>query len=217
MEFGNRFTTSVDASAVRSKPNATITAAYGGDSVTTEVSNELIFLGLADGVTPDPINAGNESAYTVAGICDSSISGVVTLVVDVTSNTDEGTCNGDNTFSVSVDASGVNTNPILMTLTHGTQTFNIGAVNNRVSLNINSAELLPFNLFNAASYTVTGRCDANLTDELTIYLTDVDSASNSVTTNTTCSSNTYSATLNGQANHFKFRCRACDPWNSTRI
>ena len=159
----------VDASSVTSKPNATIRVVYGGESAgesaTLTVVNQLIFLGLADGATPPAVNAGNEANYTVTGVCDSSIVESVVLTVDESDKTASSSCTS-NAFSISVDASGVSTNPIHMTLTHGTQTASIQVVNSRVSLSITSTALLPFNLRNAADYTVSGACDSTLTEKL---------------------------------------------------
>ena len=151
----NRFVGEVDASNVTSKPNATIRVVYGGESAIVTVVNQLIFLGLADGATPPAVTSANEANYTVTGVCDSSIAGSVVLTVDANSSNGSTSCTS-NTFSVSVDASGVTTNPIGMTLTHGTQTASIAVVNSRVSLSIDPTALLPFNLKNAARLQCVG-------------------------------------------------------------
>ena len=105
-----------------------------------------------------------------------------------------------NTFSVSVDASGVNTSSIHMTLTHGTQTASIGLVNSRFSLSIDATALLPFTLHNAADYSVTGVCDSTLPTDVVVKLTDNDDDTNSASDDrVTCSNDEYSVSFDGRA------------------
>ena len=199
----NRFVGSVNASTMTSRPNVTISVAYGEENITQDVLNELIFLGLRDGVSLDLINAGNKSNYTVTGVCNSSIGGLVTVTVDGSGASGTGPCrsgnndNTDNTFSVSVDASGVNTESVFMTLTYGTQEAFIEVPVLRLALNP-----LPgtFNLATALEYTISGICDFALGEGVIISLEGTSVNGSPLGATTSCANdNTFSVTLDASA------------------
>ena len=190
------FSVSMDVSEVVANP-ATVLVTYGTQEQTATVINELIHLGLAG--APPRLTGANQSAYTLVGTCNSAVSGQVTLAVTETNASGSAACT-NNAFSVSVDASNTNTAPVPMTLSHGSRTVNVSVPSDIVLLSIN-APTTPFNLANAASYTLTGNCDPNVSGQVEVTLVDTNSSSNNVIETSDCTAGaagTYSVTLNGQ-------------------
>ena len=107
-------------------------------------------------------------------------------------------CDGiSNTFSININATGVVSNLVSMTVTHGTQSEVIEVPNETNSLRID-ASLPPINLSNAATYVVTGDCDSLVTGQVNLTLSEVDS-NTTVTESSSCVSGSFSVELDVSA------------------
>ena len=124
--------------------------------------------------TPEPLTTSNQGAYPVSGTCNPNISEQVK--VTITGANDSSDCDGStNTFSININAADVVSNPFSMTVTHGTQSEVIEVHNETIPLRIDTVSLLPLNLANAATYSVTGDCaSSTITDEVSVSMSDGD-------------------------------------------
>ena len=148
--------------------------------------------------TPGPLTISNVGAYPVSGKCDSNLSGQVDVTIGETNANALSDCDKDNnTFSTSIDATGVVSNPVSMTVTHGSQSVVIEVPNEMVPLGIDTS-LPPINLANAATYSVAGDCDSSITDLVNLTLSDEDSGT-SLTENLTCANQRFSVELDVSA------------------
>ena len=77
-----------------------------------------------------------------------------------------------------------------MTVTHGTQSEVLEVPNETNPLSIDTGSLLPLNLANAATYSVTGDCDSTNTDLVVISMIDEDNTS--VTERSSCANGEFS-------------------------
>ena len=69
--------------------------------------------------TSAPLTISNKETYPVSGKCDSNLSGQVDVTIGETNANALSDCDKDNnTFSTSIDATGVVSNPVSMTVTH---------------------------------------------------------------------------------------------------
>ena len=192
----------LDASGITSHPDATISVSYGGDTKTTTVTNNILRLRVDP---PEPLTAINQGAYPVSGTCNPNISGQVKVTLTLTT-TEETTvetavsnCDGiNNTFSTNINAADVVNNPFSMTVTHGPQTEIIQVTNEIVPLRIDTDSLLPLNLANAATYSVTGDCDSTITDEVNVSMSDGDN-NTAVRGSSACTSGKFSVGLDVSA------------------
>ena len=189
----------LDASGITSYPDATITVSYGSDTKTTTVINNILRLRVD---TPEPLTTSNVGAYPVSGKCNSNLSGQVE--VTITGANDSSDCDGStNTFSININAADVVSNPFSMTVTHGTQSEVIEVPNEIVPLRIDTDSLLPLNLANAATYSVTGDCASTITDEVTrcescVSMSDGDD-NTAVTEDSPCAGGKFSVDLDVSA------------------
>ena len=148
--------------------------------------------------TSVPLTISNKKTYPVSGKCDSNLSGQVDVTIGETNANALSDCDKDNnTFSTSIDATGVVSNPVSMTVTHGSQSVVIEVPNEMVPLGIDTS-LPPINLANAATYSVAGDCDSSITDLVNLTLSDEDS-STSLTENLTCANQRFSVELDVSA------------------
>ena len=107
-------------------------------------------------------------------------------------------CDGiTNTFSININATGVVSNPVSMTVTHGTQSEVIEVPNEIVSLSIDTGSLLPLNLANAATYSVTGDCDSTITE--LVFISMIDEDNTTLTGSSSCVSGSFSVELDVSA------------------
>ena len=184
----------LDASGIISYPDATITVSYGSDTKTTTVINNILRLRVD---TPEPLTTSNVGAYPVSGKCNSNLSGQVE--VTITGANDSSDCDGStNTFSININAADVVSNPFSMTVTHGTQSEVIEVPNEIVPLRIDTDSLLPLNLANAATYSVTGDCASTITSEVSVSMSDGDD-NTAVTERSPCTSGKFSVDLDVSA------------------
>ena len=192
------FSVSLNASGITSYPDATITVSYGSDTETTTVTNNIPQLEVDNMDNPEPLTTSNVGAYPVSGKCNSNLSGQVEVTIEETSANDSSDCDGSsNTFSININATGVVSNLVSMTVTHGTQSEVIEVPNETNSLRID-ASLPPINLSNAATYVVTGDCDSLVTGQVDLTLSEVDS-NTTVTESSSCASGSFSVELDVSA------------------
>ena len=187
------FVITINVSELISRPSAAIAVVYGDQEQTATVSNDLIQLALTG--NPGPLNGGNQSAYTLAGVCNSASSAQVILTVLETRASSSVNCT-NNQFSVSVDASNTNGNFIPMILSHGSQSLNVNVPNQVILLSLDTP-LTPFNLAGAENYTLTGNCDPTVSDLVWVNFVDEGSA-NSIRGPSACTAGAYSVTLDGR-------------------
>ena len=186
------FSIDLDASGVVSE-EALIRVSYGGISIHTTVTNDILRLRVD---SPVPLTSSNETSYTLTGKCDLSLTGDVTAEVVETSAIGTLPCSSD-TFSVSVDASSVTTNPVVIRVSHGDQLVSVEVSNELVPLEINQGALSLLNLSTASSYVVTGSCDDTVTGNVTVTATETDGSQTGspVTGDVACASGSFSVTL----------------------
>ena len=109
---------------------------------------------------PEPLTTSNVGAYPVSGTCNPNISGQVEVTITETGADDSSDCDGStNTFSININATGVVSNTVSMTVTHGTQSEVIEVPNETNETNFLriDASLPPINLSNAATYKCNWR------------------------------------------------------------
>ena len=189
------FSVSLDASGITSQPDATITVTYGGDTKTTTVTNNILRLEVD---TPGPLTTSNVGAYPVSGTCNPNISGQVEVTITETGVNDSSDCDESaNTFSININATGVINNPVSMAVTHGSQEKTIQVSNRMGPLSIDIGSLLPLNLANAATYSVTGDCDSTITELVVIRMIDEDNTT--LTESSSCASGKFSVELDVSA------------------
>ena len=190
------FSISLDARDITSRPDATITVTYGGDTETAKVANNILRLRVD---APEPLTTTNEGTYPVSGTCNPDILEQVKVTLTVTGETAFSDCDGsNNTFSTNINAAGVVSNPFSMTVTHGSQTENIQVHNETIPLRIDTDSLLPLNLANAATYSVTGDCASTITSEVSVKMSDEDD-NTAVMDNSPCTSGKFSVELDVSA------------------
>ena len=191
----------IDVSDVASKPTAKMIVTYGDETQSATVDNNIIRLGFDTLAT---LTTSNESSYPVTGTCNSNLSGQVTLTVVKTNRNASEDCQTDNTFSLTVDATGSTSNPVAMTLSHGGQTIDLSVSSDIEPLNLASDILPILTLANAATYTITGACDSSITTPVSVTVTDEDTASNNVSGTSPCTSDAFSVELDlsGMASSF---------------
>ena len=168
----NTFTKSLDVSGVTSNP-ATITVTQGTGSHISEKSltvNNEITIPLAIDTEQLALTEANKLAYGVTGTCDASEYGSnITVKIGNPETADTlTTCHASsNTFDVTVNASGVVSNPATLTVTHGIlpsiiQTTSTVANNVLVPFSISSLQPA-LDDTNKDAYIVTGTCDSSVT------------------------------------------------------
>ena len=187
------FSVFLDAKGITSRPDATITLTYGGDTQRAIVANNILRLQVDTTVS---LTTSNEGAYPVRGTCNPSISGQVKVTLTESGATAFSDCDGsNNTFLASINVAGVMSNPASMTVTHGSQRVNIQVTNEVVPLRIDTDSLQPINLANAATYSVTGDCDSSTADLVNFSISDEDSGT-TVTETSPCTNKRFSVEFN---------------------
>ena len=171
------FSVSFDLSSLIPAPGASpdpvvFQASYGGKSVdSSEVLNDIVPLSIETS-SLSPLSLTNANPYTFTGKCDPSLEVTGTATIGSPNVVDETwTCDGTlKTFSVSLDASGITSQPdATITVIYGSDTEITTVANNIPQLEVDTPRPLTTN--NEGNYPVSGTCNPNISEQVKVTLT----------------------------------------------
>ena len=191
--LGNSFSEVIDVSGVTVDP-ATLTVSQVGNSDTVTVANEA-FINVDFSSLP-VITDANKGSYLVSGVCDSSESGVVRVIVREVGvlpmiNQDV-TCSG-NRFSDSFDLGAIVSNLLTIEVVQGEHRAVVTVVSRAVVGLSLSGSLPAITELNKLAYPLSGTC--GLDSGVVTVTAGEDSASPVLSQDVTCSGNRFSELL----------------------
>ena len=194
------FSVSLDASGITS-PDATITVSYGDDTKDTTVTNNIPQLEV-NPLSIDigfllPLNLANAATYSVTGDCDSTIIDLVVISMideDNTTLTESSSC-VSGSFSVELDVSAMGSNSVTISATQGNHESEDHNMDNNIVLLSFNEFIEEFDSPTASAYTLSGKCDYSLEENVEVSVIGVD-----ISDSATCNNdNTFTVDLDGSS------------------
>ena len=160
-------------------PNSVVfQASYGSENVDSPaVPNDIVPLSI-DTSSLSPLNLTNANSYTFTGTCDPSLEMTGTATIGTPNVNKTLTCDNaaQKTFSVSLDASGITSQPnATITVSYGSDTKTTTVINNIPQLEVDNMDNPePLTTTNQGAYPVSGTCNPNISGQVEVTIEETD-------------------------------------------